>query len=50
MPIVYSLISRGATVLCNSRTVEGDFSNLQASILPKIPTQNDAKTTYTSNE
>jgi len=49
MTILYSLISRGAVVLCSHKNGEGNFVEAVRKILPNIPTKADAKTTYTSD-
>jgi len=47
--IVYSLVARGSVILCSHQNGEGRFEEVVGSMLPNIPTRNDAKTTYTSN-
>ena len=49
MPIVYSVVSRGETVLCNAQRGNGNFTEVARSMLPNIATRNNTKTTYTSD-
>ncbi|ELU08344.1 hypothetical protein CAPTEDRAFT_181820 [Capitella teleta] len=49
MTILYSVISRGPTVLCSHASGSGNYHEVVKSMLPNIPTASDAKTTYTSN-
>lgn len=45
MPILYSVVSRGSTVLAKYATCAGNFAEVTEQILAKIPPQND-KLTY----
>lgn len=45
MPILYSVISRGPTILAKYATCTGNFEEVIDKILPKIPPHND-KLTY----
>lgn len=49
MTIFYSVIARGDTPLCSHQNQTGNFDEVVRSMLPNIPTRNDAKTTYTSH-
>ncbi|KAK3090721.1 hypothetical protein FSP39_014088 [Pinctada imbricata] len=49
MTITYSCISRGNTILCSHQIGEGNFENVVTSMLPNMPTRNDGKTTYKSD-
>ncbi|CAL1527435.1 unnamed protein product [Lymnaea stagnalis] len=49
MTILYSCVARGTNVLCSNQTGNGNFPETLHSMLPNIPTQNDGKKTYTSN-
>lgn len=48
MSIIYSLISRGTTVLVDHTETTGNFQQITGSILQKIPLHNDTKCTYVS--
>lgn len=45
MPILYSVISRGPTVLAKYATCAGNFAEVTEQIISKIPPHND-KLTY----
>ncbi|XP_018336184.1 vesicle-associated membrane protein 7 [Agrilus planipennis] len=45
MPILYSVISRGKTILAKYATCAGNFAEVTEQIISKIPSQND-KLTY----
>ena len=45
MPIIYSLVARGATVLAEFTSTSGNFTTVTRRILDKIP-QNDSKMSY----
>lgn len=45
MPIIYSVVSRGSTVLAEYTTTSGNFTTVTRRILEKIPAQN-AKMSY----
>ncbi|KAK2161205.1 hypothetical protein LSH36_120g14010 [Paralvinella palmiformis] len=49
MTIYYSIIARGTTPLCSYQEGAGNFEQIVSSMLPNIPTRNDARTTYTTN-
>ena len=49
MPLWYSCVARGGTILCSHQEGVGNFDETTRSILPNIPTRNDAKTTYNSH-
>jgi vesicle-associated membrane protein 7 len=40
MPIIYSVVSRGSTVLAEYTTTSGNFTTVTRRILEKIPAQN----------
>ena len=48
MSIIYSLVSRGTTVLVDYTETTGNFQQITGSILQKIPLHNDTKCTYVS--
>ncbi|KAK2563715.1 Thymocyte nuclear protein 1 [Acropora cervicornis] len=48
MSIIYSLVSRGTTVLVDYAETTGNFQQITGSILQKIPLHNDTKCTYVS--
>lgn len=48
MTITYSCIARGTTVLCKHQVGSGTLQSTVDSMLPNIPTRNDGKTTYKS--
>jgi hypothetical protein len=50
MPIHYSVVARGATALASYQEGAGNFEQVVGSMLPNIPTRNNAKTTYTTNK
>lgn len=45
MPILYSVVSRGSTVLAKYATCAGNFAEVTEQIISKIPPQNN-KLTY----
>ena len=45
MPILYSTIARGTTVLANFAACHGNFTEVAEQILPKVPPEN-TKLTY----
>lgn len=49
MPIYYSLIARGQTILCDASAEHGNFRAASQRILSKIP-QYDAKMSYLQDE
>ncbi|KAK6171532.1 hypothetical protein SNE40_019703 [Patella caerulea] len=49
MTITYSCICRGTTILVSHQIGSETYQDVVESMLPNIPTTNDAKTTYTSN-
>lgn len=46
MPLLYSVVARGPTVLAKHASCTGNFAEVTAQILAKIPPQDD-KLTYT---
>lgn len=46
MPLLYSVVARGTTVLAKFATCAGNFEDVTELILAKIPPRND-KLTYT---
>ncbi len=46
MPIIYSVVARGNTVLAEYASARGNFDQVARKILQKIPTQNN-KMSYT---
>lgn len=50
MPLHYSVISCGDTILCSEQIGAGNFNEVVKSMLPNISTRSDARTTYTSNK
>ena len=47
MPIIYSLVARGRTILVDYTESTGNFQQVTATILDRIP-ENDTKCTYVS--
>ena len=51
MPIIYSVVARGTTVLAEytSQNSKGNFDQVSKKILEKIPTEHDSKMSYIYN-
>jgi vesicle-associated membrane protein 7 len=49
MPILYSAIARGSTILCSHQSTIGNFEEVMVNILPNIPLSQDARTSYTGS-
>lgn len=49
MPILYSVVARGTTILAKYASCTGNFDEVTENILTKIPPQND-KLTYSQGQ
>lgn len=49
MSIVYSVVARGPTILCDHTDMSGNFETIAASVLARLAVE-DAKITYTADE
>ncbi|XP_064631577.1 vesicle-associated membrane protein 7-like [Lineus longissimus] len=50
MTIVFSCIARGPTILCSHSSSYGNYDEVARSMLPNIPTRNDHRKSYSSND
>jgi hypothetical protein len=50
MTILYSCIASGPVILCSDQKGVGNFEDVARSMLAKIPTAADMKTTYESDK
>jgi len=46
MPIIYSLVARGTTILAEYSTAKGNFDEVARRILEKVPSQTNSKMSY----